>query len=721
VLEIREKALGPDDRLVALTLDHLSDAYAQSGDYTNAIQSRMRALEIKKKVYGDEHGEVGAELHMLGIVYQDKGDTYKAEEMHLKALSMLEKLNQANTLVATSVLSNLGQIYYSREDYKNAENYFRRSQTILEQRLGPDHFHLTLTLTALGLVAYGKGDYQTAEVMFQRALALTEKNLGPDHVRVPAFLNDLGRLYCTTGDYTKAEEFYQRALSIYRRGGLGSADAQETLFGLARVYAAQGNIPQAVRFEQQASEIENRQVELNLVQGSEREKLAYLGDLSFHSYRNIWLHAQLAPNDPTARTVAVTGILQRKGRVQDTMAESLSALRRRFSVEDQKVLDHLNDVTSKLASLVLHGAERVSPAEHEKQIKNLENQREQLEEEISQRSAGFYRRLPPVSVNTVQAAIPPNAVLIEFAVYQPFDPKAPNDRRAYGPPRYIAYILRNQGEVKWVELGTTKVIDDSVKALRLALSDPDRKDVKQIARKLDQQVTQRIRVSVGNATQLLVSPDGALNLLPFEALVDGSGRYLVERYSVTYLTSGRDLLRMQAGQLSHSNPLVLADPLFGKRAIPHSATENVRQLEKLRPGLQRAPEPSDLSQVYFEPLTNTKLEAEAIKSLFPDVTVMTGAQATEGLLKRVDAPRLLHIATHGFFLTAPSTEEKSGDMSAGDFENPLLRSGLALAGANLRNNTDEDGVLTALEASGLNLWGTKLVTLSACDTGLGEV
>jgi len=134
---------------------------------------------------------------------------------------------------------------------------------------------------------------------------------------------------------------------------------------------------------------------------------------------------------------------------------------------------------------------------------------------------------------------------------------------------------------------------------------------------------------------------------------------------------------------------------------------------------------SDLTDVYFAPVTGTEQEARSIKSLFPEALLLTGDQATEGSLKRVAAPRILHIASHGFFLTDTSYIADSRGTRAINasvtIENPLLRSGLALAGANVRKSDDENGILTALEASGLNLWGTKLVTLSACDTGIGEV
>jgi CHAT domain-containing protein len=132
----------------------------------------------------------------------------------------------------------------------------------------------------------------------------------------------------------------------------------------------------------------------------------------------------------------------------------------------------------------------------------------------------------------------------------------------------------------------------------------------------------------------------------------------------------------------------------------------------------------DLSEVYFAPIAGTAREAQAIQRLFLDATLLAGDQATESSLRQFASPRLLHIATHGFFLQYAGVAPKAGAPAAGDGagRDPLLRAGLALAHANRRGTSDQDdGVLTALEASRLNLWGTKLVALSACDTGVGEV
>ncbi|HEX8351737.1 MAG TPA: CHAT domain-containing protein, partial [Pyrinomonadaceae bacterium] len=206
---------------------------------------------------------------------------------------------------------------------------------------------------------------------------------------------------------------------------------------------------------------------------------------------------------------------------------------------------------------------------------------------------------------------------------------------------------------------------------------------------------------------------------------DEDGRYMVERYALTYLTSGRDLLRMRAKRESRSGPVVLADPDFGEPAL-------VASLVGARGGAgPSVPAQIDYSQVFFGPLPGVGAEVRALKELLPDATFLTRERASKAALKGVAAPSILHISTHGFFLEAEQgavgrgAARTKGRTRLGKLiakvDNPLLRSGLALAGANRGLAGDDNGVLTAFEMANLNLWGTKLVALSACDTGVGEV
>jgi CHAT domain-containing protein len=357
------------------------------------------------------------------------------------------------------------------------------------------------------------------------------------------------------------------------------------------------------------------------------------------------------------------------------------------------------------------------PAEQRIRIRKLEEQTEKLEAEIS-RSAGFYQDSRPTRFSDIRSAVPDRAALIEIAVYRPFDPAA-EDSKAYGKPRYVAYVIRNRGKAQWKELGVAKPIDNAVDALRQALRDPQRKDVRKLARVVDEKIMQPLRGVIGDASHLLLSPDGQLNLIPFEALIDEQGHFLIERYSATYLTSGRDLLRPQtAVHEKNSKPLIIANPSFGEKSTGQVLSAGTGKSVTVT---------RELSETYFAPLRGTAREAESIQTFFPKAIVLTEAQATESALKQVDAPEVLHIATHGFFLTNNSATSENNATDTRSIranvkiENPLLRSGLAFAGANLSKTGNDDGILTALEASGLSLWGTKLVTLSACDTGVGEV
>jgi hypothetical protein len=189
-----------------------------------------------------------------------------------------------------------------------------------------------------------------------------------------------------------------------------------------------------------------------------------------------------------------------------------------------------------------------------------------------------------------------------------------------------------------------------------------------------------VRELAGNATQLLISPDGALNLVPFAALTDERGRFLLERYSLSYLTSGRDLLRSSISRQSKSPPLIVADPLFGEPAAIASG-ENVGAKGSLE---------LDDSHLFFGPLPGVGDEVQMLKELLPDATTLTKAQATKAALKRTRAPSILHVSFCQMGEVMGHGSGARGLEVRPKINNPLLRSGLALAGANLAYATDEE-------------------------------
>jgi CHAT domain-containing protein/Tfp pilus assembly protein PilF len=734
-LAIREKVLGPEHALVAASLSNLATLHFKTGAYLKAEPLYQRALAISENVLGPEHPNVASSLIGLALIYSDRGDYQKAESLTVRALAIRERtLGPEHPDVAAS-LSNLAFIYRYKGDYAKAEPHYLRAMAIWEKTVGPDHYDLAVCINGLANLYFYKGDYEKAEQLYRRALIMKEKVLGLEHRSVSTALNNLAKIYVNKGDYAKAESLYLRSLAILEKViGPEHPYFILSLDDLAMLYAAKGDLAQAVTVQSRANSASERKLALNLGAGSERQKLAYLSIFSKETDFTLSLHSQALPRDSQALDLAFTTLLRRKGRGLEAMADTIGALRSRATPEDQALFDELSEARSQFALFMLKESGTDKPETYRTRLKSLEDKVEELESALSARRPDFRAQAQPVTLNAVQSALPAGSALVEFAVYEPQDPR--NDKNKL-PSRYLAYLLTAQGRPKWTDLGEAAPIDRAIISWRKALRDPRRTDVKRLARVVDEKVMRPVlaiaQSEFGVPRRLLIAPDGMLNLVPFAALVDRQGRYLVEAYSISYLMSGRDLLRAPVRPPNNQDTVIVADP-------DYDATRNAIASKSRDVGLpsglpQSADSKSNTAKVYFPPLKGTAGEARALKTILPQATVFTGEQATEAALKELHSPGILHVATHGFFLRDQEIRlvgardlvletEQSVGISNQPIENPLLRSGLALAGVNLRlgrADQGDDGVLTALEAAGLDLWGTKLVVLSACDTGVGEV
>jgi CHAT domain-containing protein len=736
---IGEGSLGPEHPVLAILLMNLASIHQYKNENAKAEALLQRAVAIQERSLG-QHPDVAMPINNLANLYARLGDYAKAEPLFLRTLAIYEKsLGPEHPQIGIAAL-NLGNLYSQISDYAKAEPFYQRAHAIFEKSLGPEHHLFAVSLNNQASRYRILGDYAKAQTLFQRALAILEKAFGPEHPDIAVSLSSIAGLCRITGDYTKSELLYQRALAIREKSlAPEHSEVAVTLNDLAKLYMAKHDIAQAIAFKSRADGTRERSLKLNLAIGSERQKLAQLATLTEQTDQTLTLHLRYAPDDPAARNLAIALILQRKGRALDAAFESLNGLRSRFNDEDRALLDELTDARSQIARLVLDGPRNMTAEQYRGRIKTIVEQADKIEAEISRRSDEFRAQSLPVTLDAVREAIPDDAALIEFASYRSYNPRTANDDEAYGPPNYVAYVLRRQGKIQWKELGDAKAIDVSVARLRVALRDPRRRDIKHLARVVDRKVFQPLIPLLGDQTRLLISPEGMLNLVPFAALVDGGGRYRVERYSISYLSSGRDLLRLQVARKSQNGPLVIADPDFGKRREAQAARK-LKQTNGPKKQSEKESPASAFSHFYFTALPHTAEEGEALRSMLPGATLLTKRSASKSALLRSRSPELLHIATHGFFLEdlkLNSTGNPGARKSAlkynrrlkqvrpvlkneSQIDNPLLRAGLALAGANERKEGD-NGILTALELTGLNLWGTKLVALSACDTGVGEV
>jgi len=291
--------------------------------------------------------------------------------------------------------------------------------------------------------------------------------------------------------------------------------------------------------------------------------------------------------------------------------------------------------------------------------------------------------------------------------YHRYDPRHVQPSRE---EHYAAYLVTRQGPLRWVALGAAAPIDAQVDAMLAAMDDKvPAATANAVLRRLDALVLAPVRARLTGVSHMILALDGKLNLVPFEALLDVRGRRALETYQVSYLTTGRDLLRLAAPSRPRSASVILAAPDYGPLSPSRAA-------------------------ISFSPLRNALGEAADLQRYFATLP-LTGDRATKSALKALVGPAIVHVATHGFYARnrdkKPSAaranpsrdlfEDRTQALSPPPlFDDPadgLDRAGLAMAGA----NQGSSGILTAREISGFDWWGTQLVVLSACETGVGAV
>jgi CHAT domain-containing protein/Tfp pilus assembly protein PilF len=718
-LAVAEKTLGPDHPDVATKLGNLALLYQATGGYAQAEPLQERALAILEKSLGREHPSTAGAVHNLAVLYQATGADQKAEALYQRALAIWAKaLGDAHAQTATA-MANLAVLYHDRGAFDQAAPLYERVVTIREKALGANHPDTAMALTNLGGLYQATGAHAKAEAMHHRALAIREKALGLEHPDTAATLINLALVYHYTRSYAKAESLNQRALTIFEKAlGPDHPQTAGALINLATVYQAMGAHAKSEPLVERAQRIEEDDTVRFLFSGSEPRKRDYLNMRLGSVYHTV----SLSVSSPTARTMALglLNVLQFKGRVLDVMSDSVMRLRRSVAPEARSLLDQLSAVAQQLSLLTYSGP--VDAAQYRRRLSALTQEQERLQVELSNRSAIFRQAVVPITLEGVRQALPEDTALVEWFRYEPFDPLK-EASAVWGAPRYVAYVLHRGGNPVAIDLGLAQPIEALIAELRDALRDPASATFRELSEDLCLKVFKPLQDHLGNSRRLLLSPDATLNLLPFAALVDDKGAYLAQRFELVYLTSGRDLLRVPSVSAARGSAVVLADPAFDEHTDTGAAVANAlvptRSVD------------FDSSGLVFTSLAGTAAEANALRSLLKlNVrNVLTGARATEASVRDLHGPRVLHLATHGFFLAnreaaVPRSQLQVGRDTASPRvdENPLLRSGLALAGANNRRSaTADDGILTAGEVAQLDLLGTQLVVLSACETGLGQL
>lgn len=695
--------LGRETTSYARLMNWIGYMRKDQGRYDEAETYFKRALEIRKKLHHpQQHQSFAESYNNLGEVYEEQGRLAEAESCYVLALRIRERRYWPEHPFLVYPLINLGELCALQSRYVEADSFFRRGLKIVETEYGPNHLQAAWSINGLADMYRWQGKYAQAESLYYRALIIREDAFGPDHPKVVETLGGLARLHASVKEYSKSLADYDRLLAS-KRSFLQSAFS----------YA------------------------------SESQKMAYARLYSLCDHTLLSLCGIY--NSRFVRCLALEMILKAKAAVIDALVSEKELA---FCSNDENMHStqkRLMEVYGEIStmSLVSAASQEVS-GEFRDRLRFLNGVKDSLEADLSRDCSEFRDRLTTreFGVADVAQAMPEGSVLWEFMRYRPFDFYGwGEDSKRTGPPRYLAFILDHQGNVGVKDLGDAREIDSLIASIRNRI-DKDRalvyshavgqseEALKSLTGRLYDVVFAPLEASSNGKKDIFISPDGQLNLLPFEILPCPDDKYVMEKFKISYLSSGRDLLKFQGRSSPSDCALVIADPDFQSSLLnivpPEPAIPQISHV--FTTGHEPARGVGGCLDVPFNNLPQTRREGESICQTLREraglaVSAYYGAQAQEDVLKNIDVPpRVLHVASHANFCEDIDPAQNK------TLQNPLLRCGLVLAGANLLIREEdeipgqsEDGILTALEASGLNLVGTELVTLSACETGLGEV
>jgi CHAT domain-containing protein/Tfp pilus assembly protein PilF len=659
----------------------------------------------------------------------------RAEPLHKRALAIQEAaLGNTHPDVATS-LNNLGSLYSVWGLYDRAEPLYRRALAIRETALGNTHPDVATSLNNLASLYLDQGLYDRAEPLYRRALAIREATFGSIHPLVADSLNSLASLYFDQGLHDRAEPLYRRALAV-RKDALGNThpDVAVSLNNLALLRIGQHRLNAALPLFTRAFSMSEQRLRREALDFSEVRLFTFL-QYMHGSEEALYKLLRAYPGDDRVRRLVLSAVLLFKGRSVEETANISRTIHQGLSVADQGTFEQLRSLRSQLAVLSFGEEGSLSATDHQKQRKALEEEGDKFEEELAKRSAPL-RALttlpgPDQIVGRVATSLPKGSALVEFIAYQnsaltppPGTPYVQIAKRMH----YQALVLFPDATTRAIDLGPAKPIDEAASQLREALANHN-EAIEAPARRLHRLVFQPLRPLLGTTRRLFVSPDGQLGLIPFAALHDGHD-FLLDSFDITYLTSGRELLPRPQSSTPASSVFVLADPnLSATPELSPSSTDLVPlPLPFLSTRERVSTSRAATAQGSLRQLPAARQEAEEIQRLLPQAQLFLGDKATKERLLNLPTPGILHLATHGFFLgNAPTTPETharntvdplGGLLLPPPQPEPLLNSGLVLAASPAG---PEGTRVTALELAGLDLWGTQLVVLSACDTGRGEV
>lgn len=710
---------GPEQTDAATCMHSLAGLLWDRGDYERAQPLFERALAARRKILGSRHVDTAATLEGLANLLWSIGSYEQARPLYEEAVSIHKRVHGRRHPLYARSLNYLGMLLQKLGERDEAKELFEHALAIAEGQLGAEHSLTTATSNNLARLLQEEGRYKEAREIFERVLTIREKTLAADHPSLATSLNNLAMLLVDLEDYDTARSSLERALAMERKlFGVEHPSTVLRLSNLSLVHEKRGDLAAAMELEMESLGARRRLLERLLPVLSESERFRWMG----RQRRSLDHVLSLSVDLKSRPDIAYREVLYWKGLVSRGLLQNREWIAEQVDASIVALQEELGRTVDELSAVFFDDSG--SDEQRVSSLEALRSRRDQIEKDLARRAAAQSTAFEvDLDLDRVCGMLGEQEALLDFLIYAD----------SSGNQKLAAFVLRAGIDIQRVELGLIEAVREELgvhlrdiassrgvraaepSGLRPVLWDP-------------------LAPHLGAAKRIFICPDGELATLPFETLPGAEeGTYLLETMAFVYLQSALDLE-------SRETPLGEGALLVG--GVDYDSIDGLDP-DGARVAVAVSPSDTRAFQRPFFPLDATVTELQAIAYLYKRrgakpaaAVVLTGGEASEERVKlETRGKRYVHLATHGFFapdgvrsiLDAAFDEDLATRGAEFDRREetvvgllPGFLSGVVLSGANLAALPEgTNGVLTAEEVSWMDLSGCDLVTLSACETGLG--
>lgn len=710
---ITKSTLGETSLEYAKSMNDIGNVYDKESDYKKAELYYNKSLELKKVLGVEGRVTYWNTMNNLALLYARLGNYSQAISTLQAQLALVKKYKGEKQAEYGNYLNSMGAVYESSGDYSNAAIYFNQALTFYKIYYGTSDPNYSRVLNNLGLLAAKQNNPNKAIQYYKQSIACIENDSINNQLDIADSYNNIGELYSLTGDYKNAALQLQKSLNIYDRVlGRKHPTYWNCYSNNALLDYRAGNTTKAIAETQNVLDMNISMVYDNFSFLSESEKLKYWNKTysQFEFYYSLCLkeyatHPELIGSmydySLATKSIVFNYTTQLKSKIQQSGNVALLNSYQEWQDKKQLLATYYNFTKQQIQ-------------DNEIDLSALEIEVNLLEKNISSQSADFKiaREIKNVRWKDIQVKLKENEAAVQIMRVELFN-NVWSDSIVY-----VALILTKEttsNPIVVVLKNGNKLENKYYKGFLNAIK------FGQVPEEFYTVYWKEIDQHIHTKTVVYVAPEGVYNKISLPTLRLPDGTYLLEKRNIQLTPLLRNLAVINS---THSTKGTGAY-LFGYPNY-NLALEQDQSSTRIN---KNAIEREELRGYQLNELPGTKIEVEDIASILLadglSTQVLTGNNATESEIKKLNNPSILHIATHGYFV---KDYEISVDSNAvvNYKENPLLRSGILLAGSNYTLNNQsfgnpfDDGILTAYEAMQLKLDKTDLVILSACETGLGE-